>query len=348
MSLRDLGLGPDLEALYLALLRDQALSLKELSDASGLNATALSTALESLTGWGLVKVAPDAPAGVTAVHPAVSIGQLIEAREDEYLQLYRRATAARAVIPELEAQFEQTRYDRSGGPDIEHLEDVAAIRERIAELAFFSRKSVYAIQPGGPQSKQSLEASRPLDERGIRRGIDMRVIHETSVLEDALNRDYLRELAGGGVKIKVTDERMDRMVIMDEEVAIVPVDPADSRRGALVVRHPGCCPASSTSSIGPSVTQTTFHGLLSRQTYRSRRPRRSPSRRSGSCSCWRPGARMRRLPASSVSPFAICVARSLASCRSWARQAGSRRASKPPAAGCSRPCHLADAAGSPS
>jgi DNA-binding CsgD family transcriptional regulator len=122
---------------------------------------------------------------------------------------------------------------------VERLEDVDTIRNRLEELSFFTRTSVYSIQPGGPQSRESLEASRPLDQRGIRRGIEMRVIHEASVLDDELNRAYLRELVMGGAKVKVTDQRVDRMIIMDCKVAMIPVDPANSRRGALIVRHPG-------------------------------------------------------------------------------------------------------------
>ena len=34
----------------------------------------------------------------------------------------------------------------------------------------------YAIQPGGPQSAASLEASRPLDMRSVRRNLEMRLM----------------------------------------------------------------------------------------------------------------------------------------------------------------------------
>jgi DNA-binding CsgD family transcriptional regulator len=84
-----------------------------------------------------------------------------------------------------------------------------------------------------------LDASRPLDQRGLRRGIDMRVIHDVAVLEDEMNRTYLRELVSGGAQIRVSRDPLSRMVIMDREVALVPLDPGDSKRGALIVRQPG-------------------------------------------------------------------------------------------------------------
>jgi len=107
-------------------------------------------------------------------------------------------------------------------------------------LGYFEEEKIdFAIQPGGPQSLEALEASRPLDQRAMRRGFELRVIHEASILNDELNRVYLRELVMGGAKVRVTNQQLERMVIMDEQVAVVPVDPANSRRGALIVRNPG-------------------------------------------------------------------------------------------------------------
>ena len=67
----------------------------------------------------------------------------------------------------------------------------------------------------------------------------MMVLHERAVLDDELNRLHLREITMLGASVRVADELRERMVILDERVAVVPLDPADSSRGALVVRHPG-------------------------------------------------------------------------------------------------------------
>jgi DNA-binding CsgD family transcriptional regulator len=122
---------------------------------------------------------------------------------------------------------------------VERLDDLDTVRERLEELSFYTRTSVFSIQPSGPLSPASLRAGQPLDERGLRRGIDMRILYDKHVLEDNDNLQYVRNLAAQGARIRLTSGPMERLVVMDETVAVVPIDPRNSARGALVVREPG-------------------------------------------------------------------------------------------------------------
>jgi sugar-specific transcriptional regulator TrmB/DNA-binding CsgD family transcriptional regulator len=238
MSLADLGFEPNDEAIYRSLLRNPSATSEQLQAEHGLEPAAVARICERLIEFGVLK--PDrTDSGFFVPRPAAPIGQLIERREEELLRQYRRASESRFVIEELEALYREPEPLDPSDQGVERLTGLDEIRDRMEELSFFTRTSVYAIQPGGPQSRESLEASRPLDQRGIRRGVEMRLIHEASVLDDELNRAYLRELVMGGTKVRVTHQQLERMVIMDGTVAVVPVDPVNSRRGALIVRNPG-------------------------------------------------------------------------------------------------------------
>lgn len=239
MALTDLGFSPEQERLYRALLVDRTSTAEELAAETRLELTEVLAHCEQLVAFGVLKPDQASRSGFAVPNPAVTIGQLIEHCEDDLLRRYRRASETRSVIGELELLYSVPTARDAEDHAVERLEDVHAIRERLEELSFFTRNSVYSIQPGGPQSRESLEASRPLDQRGIRRGLEIRVIHEASVLDDELNRAYLRELVMGGAKVRITHQQVDRMIIMDGKVAVVPVDPTNSRRGALIVRHPG-------------------------------------------------------------------------------------------------------------
>ncbi|HTZ43740.1 MAG TPA: hypothetical protein VMB79_07735 [Jatrophihabitans sp.] len=238
MALSDLGFTPQDELVYRSLLRNPGYLIEQLAREHRLEPNQVHRCCDRLIELGVLK-RDRTGAGFVLPQPAAAIGQLIERREEELLRLYRRASASRFVIDELDLLYRQPTPQEPDDHSVERLEDLDAIRDRLEELSFFTRTSVFSIQPGGPQSKESLEASRPLDQRGIRRGVEMRVIHEASVLDDEVNRAYLRELVMGGAKVRVTSQRVDRMVIMDSKVAVVPVDPANSRRGALIVKHPG-------------------------------------------------------------------------------------------------------------
>jgi DNA-binding CsgD family transcriptional regulator/sugar-specific transcriptional regulator TrmB len=238
MSLADLGFDPHDEAIYRSLLRNPSATEEQLAAEHRLEPATVARACDRLVEFGLLK--PDREgSGFIVPRPAAAIGQLIERREEELLRQYRRASESRFVIEELETLYQEPEPVDPADQGVERLTGLDEIRDRMEELSFFTRTSVFAIHPGGPPSRESLEASRPLDQRGIRRGVEMRLIHEASVLDDELNRAYLRELVMGGTKVRVTNQQLERMIIMDERVAMVPVDPANTSRGALIVRNPG-------------------------------------------------------------------------------------------------------------
>lgn len=245
MALRDLGFTELQELVYRTLLADSWLDLDALATTTGVKQADLVEALAVLVDLGVAHADAVAPAGVTLPNPTVAVGQLIERVEDDLLRRHRSAGNTRAELAQLAQlaalrQHDHTRLPSSGsGNAVEEVENVEMVRKRLEELAFFTRSSAYSIQPGGPQSAESLAASRPLDHRGLRRGIDLRIVHDASVLDDQLNSDYLRELTALGAKVRVTAEPIQRLIIMDERVAVVPIDPENSRRGALVVQQAG-------------------------------------------------------------------------------------------------------------
>jgi len=169
--------------------------------------------------------------------PRAALGALLERLEDEAMARYRRLSSMRSEIAVM--RHATPVRPHSEPAEVERLVGVEAVRNHLADLSFFARHSVMAVHPGGPQSLASIEASRPLDRRAARRGMHIRVIHDRRALGDELNRSYLHELSTLGVGIRVADTVPERVVIFDEQVAVVPVDPGNSGAGALVVRHPG-------------------------------------------------------------------------------------------------------------
>jgi len=236
MSLADLGFTAREESIYRSLLRNKSADVAQLAAEHGIPEAAAAEACARLVELGVLK---QKESGFAVPRPTAAISQLVERREEELLRQYRRASDSRLVIGELELLYAEPAPTDPADQGVERLTGLQAIRDRLEELSFFTRTSVFSIQPGGPQSLESLEASRPLDQRGMRRGFEMRVIHEASILDDELNRVYLRELLMGGTKVRVTTQQLERMIIFDEQVAVVPVDPVNSRRGALIVRNPG-------------------------------------------------------------------------------------------------------------
>lgn len=234
MVLQALGFSIEHERVYRILLSTSGPDLTGLASATGLGEESLRTTLDALADRGVIRIDPN---GITVSDPRVTLGAIIEQAEDELMSRFRVVSEVRSHISTFHATYNEPE-NVGRDAEVERIEGVQAVREKLSELSFFARSSVRAIQPGGPQSAESLDASRPLDLRALRRQMHLSVIHERSVLDDHANRAYLREMVLLGVHARVTDRIAERMIILDEKVAVVPIDPGNSRRGALVVRHP--------------------------------------------------------------------------------------------------------------
>jgi sugar-specific transcriptional regulator TrmB len=237
MALRDLGFSELQETAYRALLADPSRTVPALSEQAGAGEHEVQAALAGLAEMGAIRPDPDAPAGFSAGDPTVAIGELIERMEDEALLRQRQIGTTRAELTRL-ASLQRGRL----GGDPTGLETVARpedIRERLAELSFFTRRSVWSIQPPGLHNAVSRVAATRLDQRSLRRGVDMRIIYDATVLGSERNRMFLRNRVADGVRIRLRHGPLQRLIIMDERVAVVPVDPADGRQGAVIVQQPG-------------------------------------------------------------------------------------------------------------
>lgn len=235
MTLCDLGFNEYQEQLYWALLADQCLSIGDLGQLIGAGDESTRAELAGLVQLGVLEVDPGAAAGVRVVHPMSALRKHVEQAEDELLRRQWAVSDIRIKIELLSNVY--SRRLVGTGERCEQIETVDGVSNKLRDLYAFTMTSLYAVQPGGPRSAASIAATRPLDLRALGRGVDLRVIYQCGVLEDEANRAYLAELAAAGAKIRLANEELDQIIIMDGRIAVVAIDPANSRRGALVVRH---------------------------------------------------------------------------------------------------------------
>jgi DNA-binding CsgD family transcriptional regulator len=241
--LRDLGFSGLQEVVYQTLLADPSRDVRAISVLAGTDEAAVQAVLEDLTELGVLRASPGAPARFSARDPGVAIGELIERLEDEALRRQRRVAAVRAQLPGLVAQQRRGAPSDGAGPeaagDVETISVLPHVRERLDELSFHTRSSVWSIQPAGPYSAQSRAAAVPLDQRGLRRGLDTRIIYDIAVLATERGRAGLRHRALAGAQIRLRQGPLQRLIIMDERVAVLRADPRRSDGGAVIVRQPG-------------------------------------------------------------------------------------------------------------
>jgi DNA-binding CsgD family transcriptional regulator len=122
---------------------------------------------------------------------------------------------------------------------LEPLYDLATVRRRLEELAVESQLEVLSFSPTAANPEAARQASRPLDLSVLRRGVKMRTLYPDAVRSDPGAIRYAWELVAAGAAIRLVPSLPLRLIIVDREVAVVPLDPQGSTVGALLMRSAG-------------------------------------------------------------------------------------------------------------
>ncbi|WP_282694253.1 helix-turn-helix transcriptional regulator [Streptomyces sp. CC208A] len=176
----------------------------------------------------------------TPFNPEVSFSFLLARAEAELNRRRREVERAERAVADILATLPGG--PGGGGPThdvVERVVGLEAVRDRLEALASGAREECLSLLVGGAQLPDTMDASRPLDQLALERGVRIRSVYQESLRNDQPTVDYVRwycELGGEARTVPVVPLLM---VIVDREAALVPVDPEDGRAGALEVRSPG-------------------------------------------------------------------------------------------------------------
>ncbi|MCT9933212.1 helix-turn-helix transcriptional regulator [Planotetraspora sp. A-T 1434] len=236
MDVSVIGISAEAAEIYRYFLRHRGEGVGTLPEALGMDPDTVETAVETLGKLSLLDLADRHR--VVATEPRVGIERLVEKRLNELNAEIRRVLAARDAISVF-VEDKQEGERAATMLDIERVEGLQRVRQRLDDLAFFSYKETLCLHPGGPWNRAMIEAALPLDTRSLRRGLALKGVYHPKALDDPAMMSYLRELVSLGAHVRLTEQPMDRMLIYDRSVAVVPIDPKESAKGALLVREPG-------------------------------------------------------------------------------------------------------------
>lgn len=235
--LSNLGLSPTAEAVYAALTRQSQAHPAELAAALRCSAQEIAAALEELEEATLIRPSRENPECYRAVSFPVALTTLLRNQEAELAQQVQALSERRAAVVEAAARLSHT-YD-GAHEGTERLIGIDAIETRLETLAQNLEKECLAILPGGAQSQASLDASRPLDEEALARGVSLLNLYDDAMRLDEPTRAYASWLTEHNAQVRTAAVLPPRMLIFDRTVAVVPIDPDNSRAGALLTSEPG-------------------------------------------------------------------------------------------------------------
>jgi DNA-binding CsgD family transcriptional regulator len=233
LSLAEVGLSPDADLVWKLLLRTPDLTLAQACIRTGLSPTAVYERIGELAAAGFLQKA-EVPLRWVPVEPSVAVEQHIAVEQRHLADRLAMLSEMRNDLPDLTADFSRGRERLAPRMEMQILEGIDAIRPWLATACANARTEIISMQTA--VSTAGLHAARAVDFDTLARGVIGRTLLDTAGLDDPDHVAYYEELSAAGESIRVVRALPARAIIYDREVAILPVDPADLKRAAVVVR----------------------------------------------------------------------------------------------------------------
>lgn len=233
-----LGLDDACENVYRSLLAQPSAGFEELRRSLGVAEAELRDALDKLSELALIRPSLEEPRIYRAVDPELGIQSVIARQQERLAAEQQRVEQLRVAAAQFAADFAASRPHRSTA-DVERLDGIEEIRDRIKVLVRAVKTDVMTFAPGGAQSAASMEAAKPQDEELLRAGVRMRTLYLDSVRNSPATAGYAKWLSELGGEVRTAPSLPIRLMIMDRSVAIVPTDGENSTSGALVITGSG-------------------------------------------------------------------------------------------------------------
>ncbi|MFE5241570.1 LuxR C-terminal-related transcriptional regulator [Streptomyces sp. NPDC056627] len=232
-----LGIDERTESVYRLMLRQHDWGAARIASELQFSECEVRESLDRLAQLRLLRDSLQDPGNVRAVSPEVGLRLLLQDRESNLLRQQQQLAEGQAAVMRMMEEY-------AGGAhrerhDVEYLLGIDSIQGRMEELAHRCERECLSFMPGGAQSAASLEASKPLDQDLMGRGVKVLTLYMDSVRNDQATLNYAQWLTERGGEVRTSPTLPIRMVMFDREVVLLPVDPENTKKGAALLRGPG-------------------------------------------------------------------------------------------------------------
>lgn len=223
-----LGLSGEEERLYRTLVECPSATAAVLGAALELPVVEVERILSGLLGQGLVSRTRDAT--YVAASPAVALGPLVR----RHREALRRAELELGALTE---RYWISAADRTAGDLVEVVTGVELIARKFHQVQSSAEKEVRALVTAKVDAvaRRDNEAEDEL----VRRGVHYRVVIERAILEQQGAEDDAIGALSSGEDVRVMETVPIKMLIADQNLAMVPMDVAGRAPAALLVHRSG-------------------------------------------------------------------------------------------------------------
>lgn len=210
-------------------------TVASMSQQLGAAEAAVEEALARLASVGLVRPAPAAPGGYAAVAPEVALTRLFGQEERQLTQQLAKLAETREAITSVMRDFLDLRTTRRRTLQVEPLPTEGLVAEFLDGAAGLARREAWWMHAGGIPSVEALDEMLLRNLGMLGAGIAVRALFLHRHAGDPVMAGYLRDLVHAGAEVRIATHLPQQMVVVDQDLALVPADPADPGRGAWAV-----------------------------------------------------------------------------------------------------------------
>ena len=231
--LTHLGLSDNADLVYRTMLLEPTWGVSDLSAHLGLTERVVRRALDQLADLCLLDLTEDGQ-HLRVAHPSGSLSALLSKAEESVREQQRQIQAARDAVAAIATAYER----RDSATEGVRWEGVEAARTRLRQLSETAKRECWSFSPGGAHRPDAMSASRLADKVAIERGVQMLCVYQYAYRNNADTAAYADWLTGLGAEIRTVPTVPMQLVIVDREVAMLPINPTSARHGAIEVHTP--------------------------------------------------------------------------------------------------------------
>ncbi|WP_104817149.1 helix-turn-helix domain-containing protein [Kitasatospora sp. MMS16-BH015] len=150
----------------------------------------------------------------------------------EATRLLLRSDELPTELGALTRAYEAKPWVLEPGQQTSYVEGREEIRQRIAQLVSESKSELITVQPG-PRLVGTIELALQQDLAFVRRGGSLRTLYQPVVLDQPETVSYAAAVSAHGAGIRVLDEPLERMIVIDRSIAVISAA-EDHSRAAFV------------------------------------------------------------------------------------------------------------------
>ncbi|MEV7185429.1 LuxR C-terminal-related transcriptional regulator [Kitasatospora sp. NPDC093102] len=192
-------------------------------------------AIDRLKHMNLLVPAPSQPSGYQAVGPSSALSRLISLERELTDGWLRERTNRQEQILSLLREF-PLQSGPSPDASIDVLPTGPMVNDFIEEQTLEAKVLEQAMHPGGVPPVELVDEMIHRDRAALHQGVRLEAIYAHHLVEIPYLHAYLAEVSRHGADVRVAPAVPLRMIVIDSNLAILPIDPQNTARGAFAIR----------------------------------------------------------------------------------------------------------------